>query len=78
MQLPGGVEHALKYLDESGRCCLDTNMHHEAIQFFRKILKLYEAEPDAAATLVPRARVYHELAEAYLADGRVKPAKEVP
>ena len=50
-------------------------MHHEAIQFFRKILKIHEQNP--ASTIVPRARVYEELAEAYLADGRIKPAKEV-
>ena len=50
------------------RCCLDINMHHEAIQYFRKILKLHEDNSDA--TVVPRARVYDELAEAYLADGR--------
>ncbi|KAL1511572.1 hypothetical protein AB1Y20_006366 [Prymnesium parvum] len=79
MQVPagGGSGHALKYLEEAGRCCLETNMHYEAIRFFRKMLKLHELNPDSDDTVVARARVYDLLAEAYLAEGRVKPAKEV-
>ena len=49
----------------------------QAINFFKKMLKLHDLNPDSDATIVPRARVYDLLAEGYLADGRVKPAREV-
>jgi len=72
----GGTEPALRYLEEAGRCCLESNMHHEAINFFRKMLKLHDMNSDADATTIPRAKVLDILAEAYLADGRVKPARD--